>query len=665
MDQGKLLMRTVTDRRAGSRPAWLLVALLALVALAGLPPALRAEGAVRFYYFYDPNCSSCQEVHRDVIGPLSAEFGSRLAIDERDVGEMTNFELMVGLEQSLGVSNGNIPEVVIADRVLAGTDAIRGELRDLVVEHLERGGVDLPAVSAKPTRPPRADCALCDTVDGSSKPTAAEQGPAVVRAILFWSETCPHCHTVITESLPPILERYGDQLQIVSANVSQQPAYEVWVAAMEERGIPSERQVVPMLMIGDQVLTGSLQIPEELPGLVDRYLAEGGLDLLADLQETIAQAEAAATSPTAAPQGAAEAPPIHGVYFYQSGCDVCDRANHELRYLTEKYPQVVIARHDVREDAALNQFLCDRYGVPDERHLTAPILFLGNGYLLGDDIRTPAMEALAAPLAGSGFPDPTVGWDSARQTAEQSIVERFQSLGLLTVVGAGLLDGVNPCAFATMIFLMSYLSVRRRKGKALLATGAAFTLGVFLTYLAVGFGLLRFLGSLPFLNAIARWLYAVTALLCLALAVGSILDYRKAREGRLEDMSLKLPKRLRGFSRRLIREGVSARRFVVSSFALGLGVSIIELACTGQVYLPTIIFVLNLPEWRTQASLLLVLYNLMFIVPLIGVFILVYLGTTSQQLINWMTRHTAAVKLGTAALFLLLAGWLVHSAVVL
>ena len=60
-----------------------------------------------------------------------------------------------------------------------------------------------------------------------------------------------------------------------------------------------------------------------------------------------------------------------------------------------------------------------------------------------------------------------------------------------------------------------------------------------------------------------------------------------------------------------------------------------------------------------------VLYNLMFIVPLIGVFTLVYLGTTSQQLINWMTRHTAAVKLGTAALFPVVGGWLVHSAVVL
>lgn len=662
-------MRAVTARPIGRHRTWLFVVLLVVLTLVSGPPTLRAEGVVRFYYFFDPNCSSCEEIRRDVIEPLAAEFGSRVAIDERDISEVADFELMTGLEQFLGVTDGNIPEAIIGDRVLAGPDAIRAELRDLVVGHLGRGGVELPAVTVKPTVPPTSDCTLCDIVHGSSEASTPE-GPKVVRAVLFWSETCPHCHTVITESLPPILEKYGDSLEILSANVSQRPAYEVWTAAMDARGIPPERQVIPMLFVGDEILTGSLQIPEELPGIVDRYLAEGGRDLPEDLRVMLAVSEAA---PTTTPEsttpsevvGAAEPPAIHAVYFYQAGCDVCDRAEYELRHITEKYPQLVIERHDVRADAALNQYLCDRYGVPEGRHLTAPILFVGNGYLLDDDIRTAAIEALVVPHLVAGAPHPAAGWDGQQEAAVETIVERFRSFGLLTVVGAGLLDGVNPCAFATMIFLISYLSLRKRRGSALLATGAAFTLGVFLTYLGVGFGFLRFLGSLPFLSAIARWLYAATALLCVALAVGSILDYRKAREGRLEEMSLKLPERLRGWSKALIREGVSARRFVLSSFLLGLGVSVIELACTGQVYLPTIVFVLNLPEWHTQASLLLVLYNLMFILPLVGVFLLVYFGTTSQQLIDWMTRHTAGVKLGTAALFLLLAGWLSYSIITL
>jgi len=196
-----------------------------------------------------------------------------------------------------------------------------------------------------------------------------------------------------------------------------------------------------------------------------------------------------------------------------------------------------------------------------------------------------------------------------------------------------------------------------------LLTGIAFTAGVFLAYLGIGVGLFRLLDRLPALQAVGRWIYLVTAALCLLLAWGSLGDYRKAKQGRLKEMTLKLPDRLTKVNRKLIREGVSAHGFVLSSFALGMAVSLIELACTGQVYLPTIVFVLGVPGLRTRATLALVLYNLMFVLPLVVVFLLVYWGTTSQQLVAWMKRRTAGVKLATGVLFLLLSAWLIYSVV--
>jgi hypothetical protein len=83
--------------------------------------------------------------------------------------------------------------------------------------------------------------------------------------------------------------------------------------------------------------------------------------------------------------------------------------------------------------------------------------------------------------------------------------------------------------------------------------------------------------------------------------------------------------------------------------------------CTGQVYLPTIIFVTGVPELRANAFLYLVLYNLMFIVPLIVIFVLVYLGTTYLQLAGFMRRHVALVKALTAVLFTSLGGWLLST----
>ena len=69
----------------------------------------------------------------------------------------------------------------------------------------------------------------------------------------------------------------------------------------------------------------------------------------------------------------------------------------------------------------------------------------------------------------------------------------------------------------------------------------------------------------------------------------------------------------------------------------------------------------TLPELRGRAVLFLVLYNLMFIVPLIIVFILAYFGTTSKDLTAFLKKHAAAVKLGMAIVFLALAIWLITS----
>ena len=87
------------------------------------------------------------------------------------------------------------------------------------------------------------------------------------------------------------------------------------------------------------------------------------------------------------------------------------------------------------------------------------------------------------------------------------------------------------------------------------------------------------------------------------------------------------------------------------------------MACTGQVYLPTIIFVVSLPEMRVRALLFLVLYNLLFTVPLVVVFVLAYYGTGSKQLTRFLQQKAATVKLGLTLLFATLATWLVVSTV--
>ena len=99
----------------------------------------------------------------------------------------------------------------------------------------------------------------------------------VVRAVFFYSPTCGHCKIVIEEVLPELDARYGTQLNIYGFNTFTEIGnymYEIFVVSYN---IPPEKQVVPILLVGDQFLVGSQQIPDELPGIIDEGLINGGI----------------------------------------------------------------------------------------------------------------------------------------------------------------------------------------------------------------------------------------------------------------------------------------------------------------------------------------------------------------------------------------------------
>ena len=510
------------------------------------------------------------------------------------------------------------------------------------------------------------------TTSGAQEAKGAE---GVAHAAFFYSPICPHCERVEEEALSPLQAKYGPQLDLRAFNVEQPEDYEVLLDLEARYGVHIAE--VPVIFMGDAVLEGEEAIREGLAAQIERCLQKGGC---APPTERQPGGEASATeSEQVAPmeeelgpgvttyrgtgtQGAGQ-PPVQMAYFFERGCQECDRAWYDLRHLLGKVANLTLRVYDIGapENKVLNEALCQHYGVPEQKRLSAPALFVGDHYLLGEDITLQRVEAAYREYSGQGTPAP---WELVAGRAEQArarIVDRFRSFGPYTVVAAGLIDGLNPCAFATIIFFISYLAISGRKDREIVSVGAAFTLGVFLAYLLVGVGLWKFLQSLGFLAALGRWVYLITALLCLFLAFFSLLDYRKARRGELEEMALNLPHSLRMRINQVIRQTRRARAYVWVAFITGLAVSIIELACTGQVYLPTIIFVMGVSQLRVRAFLYLLLYNLMFILPLVVVFILAFRGTTSQQLTRFLQARAATVKLAMSGLFFALAVWLLYT----
>lgn len=149
---------------------------------------------------------------------------------------------------------------------------------------------------------------------GGATPVRAEE--PVVRAVLFYSPACGHCHKVMTVDLPPLMARHGDVLQVAAVDVTPDAGQALYVAAVERFGL-QDRRGVPTLIVGDVALVGSVEIPERFPGLVDEYLAAGGVDwpdipgLVAALATPPPTAEPSADAPvvTASPSDAAPVAP--------------------------------------------------------------------------------------------------------------------------------------------------------------------------------------------------------------------------------------------------------------------------------------------------------------------------------------------------------------------
>lgn len=226
--------------------------------------------------------------------------------------------------------------------------------------------------------------------------------------------------------------------------------------------------------------------------------------------------------------------------------------------------------------------MCSLNKVPEKERLIAPSVFLGDHHLLADKIGDGKLRSLVEQHRETGTTEPWEDAEKMRSSARKNLVERLKSLGPFTIVVAGLIDGINPCAFATVILLMSYLALIGRRGRDPIYVGMAFTTAVFLAYFPVGLGAFRFVQSLTTFSILRRILYILIAMLAFALGVLSLYDSIRARQGKSREMLLQLPGFLRDRIHKTMRGKVRTERFAIAAFVAGLVVSLLELACTGQ-----------------------------------------------------------------------------------
>jgi cytochrome c biogenesis protein CcdA len=482
---------------------------------------------------------------------------------------------------------------------------------------------------------------------GSPPLEKADSPDGTVRMFLFYSGESESSRGVTEGLLPALREVYI--IEVRSFDVDIPKNYSLLMALEKRSG--KEGVALPVIFVGEDVIAGEEEIVENLESIIAGYEVLGGSEFPALPEIKTAAARTLSH-------------PVYLAYFYERGCPECDRVFSMLTHLKTKYPDLVVREIniDTAQGKLVNESLSERMSVPEAIRLTTPSVFFVQDALVGGEIRTVAVEGLIEKYGA--LPEMGPPWQIAKKEkdlAKGRIVDRFRTLGLPTVLAAGLLDGVNPCAFATLIFFVSYLTVVGRARREILAVGFAFSLSVFVTYFLVGLGLLKVVQSLSVVPIVARVIYLGAIGLALVLGILSLYDFIVCRKGRLTGMVLQMPAFLKNRVRGVIRKEVRMNRYILAAITTGFVVSILELACTGQVYLPTILFVSKAQEFRATAIGYLAAYNLMFIIPLLVVFYLVYLGIGSEKLTVLFQRHVSSVKLATALLFFTLAGVLALS----
>ena len=217
------------------------------------------------------------------------------------------------------------------------------------------------------------------------------------------------------------------------------------------------------------------------------------------------------------------------------------------------------------------------------------------------------------------------------------------TLGL--VIGSAAIDSINPCAIGVLVLMVSVILGQGGGTKRLLLNGSAYIFAIFATYLLAGLGLVYAFATIPIV--VAEYLSLAVASLVILAAILEIKDYFFYGKG----FSLQIPK----YFANKIHEYSTTKTSLWGVMFLGAFVAAVELPCTGAPYL-AIITILRI-DFNMTAFFLMVLYNLIFVAPLIIILIMVACGAKISKVSKWKEESKGTMRL-FMGLLLAALGWI-------
>jgi cytochrome c biogenesis protein CcdA/glutaredoxin len=347
--------------------------------------------------------------------------------------------------------------------------------------------------------------------------------------------------------------------------------------------------------------------------------------------------------------------------FHSPGCSHCLKAKREVFPLIEKRfsgrIRMLYLDIDKIEHYQLLLSLLEFYKPAIGK--TIPVLELNGKFLEAQEKGVEEVSRFIEEALSAGAPA------QPHLLPQVDLLQRFRSFTPALVASAGFIDGFNPCAFTVVVFFMSFLAAQGYRRRELAVVGGAFVAAVFGMYLLLGVGIFNFIFALRGYGLAVKvftvGLGAASVLLGIA-AVYDLVLFLRTRSS--EGLLLQLPEAVKKQIHRVIGErwrrgtakaGEAVRsnpwKMAFGAFLTGCAVSLLEAVCTGQAYLPTIGFVLTQSRYRVHAAGYLLLYNVMFILPLCAVFLAALAGAGSSVFARFLQRWMPLIKILMALMF--------------
>lgn len=216
------------------------------------------------------------------------------------------------------------------------------------------------------------------------------------------------------------------------------------------------------------------------------------------------------------------------------------------------------------------------------------------------------------------------------------------TLGL--VLGSAAVDSINPCAIGVLILMISVILGGHKSVGRMMVLGGLYILSIFITYLLAGLGLLFFLGSIPLF--VTEYISITVGSIIVLLGLVEIKDYFWYGRGFSLGIPVRFTKKIHELAKNITVPGV----ILTGAFVAG-----VELPCTGAPYL-AIITILS-TNFNLTAFLMLILYNIVFVLPLVIILLLVAGGTKLPAVKMWKQEARGFMRLAIGLLLIGL-GWL-------